>query len=158
MIKSEIRAALEALKTIRMPKIEDRGLRNDLIDNHFVLLEVGRKTEEKLADTRKVCFSPYEEDQAKLEELQKEYNGAESESDRRRIIREMNSFTEYNKAQREYYKLVESVNQEEVEGLKRIDRKKFMEEIQKQDYSLEWIEALYPLFVLEETKKPKNSK
>jgi len=158
MIKSEIKAALEALKNIKMPKIEDKALRNDLIENHFTLLEVGKKTEAKLEDARKVSFSAYESDQAKIEDLQNAYNGAESEEERKRIIREINSFKEYNNAQKEYYKLVETINKEKIDGLRKIDRKKFMEEIQKQDYNLGWIEALYPLFVLENTKESSTSK
>lgn len=154
MIKSEIKAALEALKNIRMPKIDDKALRNDLIENHFTLLEIGKKTEAKLEDIRKVSFSAFEEDQNRIEELQKDFQGAESEAERKSILREINSFKDYQKAQKDYYKLVDEVNHEEVEGLKKIDRKKFMEEIQKQDYSLAWVEALYPLFVLGTTEKP----
>lgn len=163
MIKSEIKAALEALKKIKMQKIKNKDLRNLLIEDHFTLLKVGRRTETKLEDIRKVMMAPYEEDQEKILNLQKEYQGAESDADRRRINREINEFTEYDKASRDYFKKVEEVNKEEIKGLKKIDRQAFMEAIEDQDYTLEWVEALYPLFVLDDSdseekpEKPKKS-
>lgn len=157
MFKSEIKAALDAFKKIKMPKIDDKEFRNLLIENHFVLLEAGRKAETKLDDARKVAFSAFEDEQAKIEDLQREFQGA-TDDERRAINREIASFTNYWKATREYAKLVDDVNHEEVTGLKKVDRTKFMEAIEKQDYSLEWVEALYPLFVIENKTESKDKK
>ena len=43
MKKNQARAALEALRTVRMPKIADKEVRNALIANHFTLFDVVEK-------------------------------------------------------------------------------------------------------------------
>lgn len=159
MKKSEIKPALEALKKIKMPKIEDKELRNLIIEDHFTLLSLSRRTETKLEDARKVAFADLEEDQRAIEELNRKFQGAETDEERRAINREINSHEDYFKALEEYRKLIEKENEKEVKGLTKIDRTKFMKELDKQDYTLELVEGLYPLFTLgEEEKEPTKEK
>lgn len=154
MKKSEINAALAALKEIKMPKIEDKDLRNDLIENHFTLLDAGRKVDAAVADKRTVYTEAFKEDEQKIEELQQKLNETDDREEQRALIKQINSFDARNKAVKQFNEEAAKLYAEEVTGLKPINREKFMEEIKKMDnMKLSWVEALYPLFVLE-NKEP----
>lgn len=149
MRKSEIKPALEVLKRIKMPKIEDKALRNRIIDDHFILLAEQKKFEEANNDDQTVRLAGFEEDQQAIKELQDKFNLAENDAERRVINREILTHKDYFKAVEDLNKALNDRAKEEVKGLKKVDREKFMEEIQKQDFDLGMVEALYPLFVLE---------
>lgn len=59
MKKSEIKPALDALKEIKINKFEDKEIRNILIDDHFALLDAGKKLDAKIEDMRKVFIESY---------------------------------------------------------------------------------------------------
>ena len=69
MKKSEIRVALDALKEIKLPKIEDKDLRNTIIENHFILLDASRKVDEKVEDNRKVFLAAHKAEEKAVNEL-----------------------------------------------------------------------------------------
>ena len=149
MKKSEIKPALDALKKIKMPKIEDKALRNDIIENHFVLLAAGKKFDADNEADQSVRLSGYDAEQQAIKDLQDKFNLAESDADRRDINRKMLSHKDYFKAVEDLNKSLTDRGKEAVEGLKPIDRVKFMEEIEKQEYDLGMIADLYPLFNIE---------
>lgn len=149
MKKSEIKPALEALKKIKMPKIEDKALRNLIIEDHFVLLAEQKKFEEANNDDQTVRLAGFEDDQKAIKELQDKFNLAENDAERRDINRKILAYKDYFRAVEDLNKAINDRGKEEFGGLKKVDHEKFMEEIQKQDFDLGIIEALYPLFVLE---------
>ena len=148
MKKSEIKPALEALKEIKMPKIEDKDLRNELIENHFALLDAGKKLDAAIEAKKTVFLESYKEEENEMSELQNKINAAADREEAREIAKEINAHRDYRAALRLYNEDLERLLKEEIDGLKPIDRVKFMEAIEKQDYKLSWVEALYPLFVL----------
>lgn len=153
MKKSEIKPALEALKKIKMPKIEDKALRNLIIEDHFVLLAEQKKFEEANNDDQTVRLAGFEDDQKAIKELQDKFNLAENDAERRDINRKILAYKDYFRAVDDLNKAINDRGKEEFGGLKKVDHEKFMEEIQKQDFDLGIIEALYPLFVLEAPKE-----
>lgn len=149
MQKKEIRAALDALKEIKMPKIEDKALRNDLIANHFALLDAGRKYDAAVEDRRTVFLSAYKDEEAEVGEIQQKLQITQDPVESRALAEQFLSHKDYRAALRSLNEDVDVIGKEKVSGLKKIDREKFMAEIEKQDFKLAWVEALYPLFVLE---------
>lgn len=145
MKKKEIKPALDAIKTIRMPLIENKELRNALINIHLFLLKEQKKLEMELQDLQTVHLAPYEKERNRIGELQQQLAAEKEPAKKQAIIDEINSFTEllaainaFNKDQ--YDKLEEDVE------IKPVSLDRFVEEYQKQDYEPSVVEALYPLF------------
>lgn len=154
MKKNEIKGALDQLKRIKMPKIEDKALRNDLIKDHYAIFDAGKKHDDAVEREREVILGAFKEDQQALDDIQRQLQGAVPGSDEQReLVRKANSYDAYYKAVRVFNEKLEKIGNEEVKGLKPINREKFMEEIEKQDFDLAMVEGLYPLFELEEVKK-----
>lgn len=149
MKRNEINAALNSLRRIKMPKIEDKSLRNDLINNHYTLFDAGQKFDAAVDREREVILGAYKEDQQKLEEIQRELQASAPGNEQRELLKQANGFGDYYKAVAKFNEKVDEIGNVEVTGLKKIDRDKFMDEIQKQEFDLAMIEGLYPMFVLE---------
>ena len=150
MKKFEIKSALDALKKIKMPKIEDKDLRNVLIENHYVLYDAGMKYDAAIEREKDVLLGAYKEEQQVIEDLQRKLQMSESGSDEQRdIIRELNSHEDYYKAVAKLNEKIIALGKENIDGLKKVDREKFMQELEKQEYDFNIVEGLYPLFVLE---------
>lgn len=145
MKKKQLRIALDALKTIKMTKIEDKPLRNDIIDNHFAMLGEWERFEKAAKKLETVHLGSFEDERREFDELQQRMHTCIDRKEQWEIMREINSHGELRKAIGEYNKAFAELAEEEVE-IKLIDRQKFMEEIAKQDFDLELIEALYPMF------------
>lgn len=143
MKKAEIRAVLGALKQIRMPKIEDKELRNAIIANHFDLFKIAKAVDADIEALRASLLAPYEDELREVDALQSRLH-AEPEN-REILVAEINSHTELQKAVDEFNKAYEEMMGEEIE-LKPIDAEKFVEEYQKQDYDMTVVEALWPMF------------
>ena len=153
MQKKEIAAALTALKEIKVHKIEDKALRNDLIANHFALLDAGKKHDAAVEDKRTVFLAAYKDEETEIGELQQKLQISQDPAEARELSAQILSHKDYRLAARAFNDEVDALGKEEVPGLKKIDREKFMAEIEKQDFKLAWVEALYPLFVMEEKKE-----
>lgn len=145
MKKKEIKTALEALKTIKMPKIEDKELRNGIISDHFKLLGEQKKYEVDIENLRTAHLGAFEDEQREIQELNQELQTELDRVKQVELAKKINSHKEYAKAVVDFSKAVEDLGNEEVE-IKGIPHEKFMEEIQKQDFELGLIEALYPMF------------
>ena len=158
MKKNEIAAALAALKEIKLTKIEDKDFRNLIIDDHFILLDVGRKVDAKVEDSRKVFLEAHKADEKAVNELNTKIAEALTREEKVAFARELREkHKDYLDAVKAFNDKVDSFYAEEVTGLKPIDREKFIEEMKKMDeFKLSWVEALYPLFVLEEAKPKKK--
>lgn len=150
MKKSEISAALAVLKEIKMPKLEDKALRNTLIENHFALLDAGKKVDAAIEAKKTVFLEAYKEEEGAVQRLREKMNMVDDSAEQRAIAREINEHTDYFDAIKAFNEDVNKLYAEEVPGLKPVDHEKFMEEIMKMDdMKLTWVEALYPMFVLE---------
>ena len=158
MQKKEIRAALDALKEIKMPKIEDKDLRNNLIDNHFTLLDAGKKVDAEVEKKRTVFLEAYKDEEQGVQEHQNKINEASTRDEQIELSKELRTKHKgYLDAVKDFNEDVNKLYKENVEGLKPIDREKFMDAIKEMDnMKLSWVEALYPLFVLEEPEKKEN--
>lgn len=145
MKKKEISTATTALKTVKMPKIEDKELRNGIISDHFVMLGEQKKYEADIEKLRTAHLGAFEEEQKEIQELNQELQSELDRVKQAELMRKINSHKEYAKAVQEFSKAVEELGNEEIQ-IKGIDHEKFMEEIQKQDFDLGLIEAIYPMF------------
>lgn len=147
MKKSEIKPALNALKTIKMPKIEDKDLRNTIIKDHMALLGESRKLEAKIDDLRSAHLGALADEQKVVNDLREELRTAIESHEAARIFKEIQSHKDYLDAEAALIKAINDLYAEEVE-VTPVDSEKFLEEIQKQDYDLGLIEAIYPMFNL----------
>lgn len=153
MKKAEIKPALESLKKIKINKFEDKQLKNDLIDDHFALLDAGKKVDAAVEAKRTVFLESYKDEEQAVQDLQTKMNEAATREEQIALAKELREkHAGYLDAVKDFNENVNTLYAEEVAGLKPIDRQKFMEEIGKQDFDLGMVEALYPLFVIETTK------
>ena len=126
MKKDEIRTALDALRKIKMPKIEDKDFRNLLIDLHYNLYKLGKKVDADIEALRAAHLASYEDDIAKMKGLPE-------------------PGTELFEAITGYDKALNALLAEDVE-IPAIDGDKFVSEYRKQDYDASVVEGLFPLF------------
>lgn len=148
MKKKEIRAALDALKRIRMPKIEDKALRNGIITDHLTLLREQRKLEADLRDLDTSHYADLEEDREKVADLQERLQlalGTKDHQKARELANEIAEHRDYLAATKACNKAIADLMNEDV-TINGIPQDAFIEEIQKQDYDLGIIEAVYPMF------------
>lgn len=146
MKKSEIKPALDALKEIKINKFEDKEIRNILIDDHFALLDAGKKLDAKIEDMRKVFIESYKDEEQAVQDLQTKINETTVREEQIELSRQLRKeHKDYLDAVKDFNEQVTKLYSEEVE-VKKIDREKLMDELEKQDLKLSWVEALYPLF------------
>ena len=146
MLKKDIAAALTALKEIKINKFEDKEVRNILIDDHFALLDAGKKLDAKIEDMRKVFIESYKDEEQAVQDLQTKINEATVREEQIELSRQLRTeHKDYLGAVKDFNEQVTKLYSEEVE-VKKIDREKLMDELEKQDLRLSWVEALYPLF------------
>ena len=139
----------------KMPKIEDKAFRNLIINDHYTIYDANQKFEAAVEREKAVILGGYKEDEQKIGELQRELQASAPGEEQRAIARQLLGFKDYEAAVRKFNDKVTELGKAEVKGLKKIDREKFMAEIEKQDFDLSIIEGLYPLFELEDTKEKK---
>lgn len=142
----EIKAALGALREIRMPRIEDAALRRDLIENHYTLLRAGRGAEAYIEDLRELLLGEHQGEMEAVEDLRLALQAAQDPGTRAKLAAEINGHKSYFDALRVFNRQVEDYMGTEIGGLRLIDRRAFQSEIERQDYKLSWVEDLYPLF------------
>ena len=145
MKKKEIKPALNALKTIKMPRIEDRDLRNAIIKNHLFLLGQGKKFDAAVEDLRSVHIGPYDQELQEVQAMQNQLNQETDAGKRKELVEKINSHTDLLEAINAFNKAVMDLENEEVE-VSLIDGEKFAEEYGKQDYDANVVEALFPMF------------
>lgn len=145
MKKKEIQVALAALRAIKMPQIEDKELRKDIISDHFKLLGELKKYESDIKDLETVHLGAFESERMDVTLLQQKLRGTRDREEQLRIAQEIDSHVALYEAMKEYNKATEALGEETVE-INGIDHEKFVEEIQKQDFSLGMMEDLYPMF------------
>ena len=148
MKKSDIKPALDALKEIKINKFEDKEIRNILIDDHFALLDAGKKLDAKIEDMRKVFIESYKDEEQAVQDLQTKINETTVREEQIELSKQLRTeHKDYLDAVKDFNEQVTKLYSEEVE-VKKIDREKLMDELEKQDLKLSWVEALYPLFNL----------
>ena len=146
MKKSEIKAALDALKEIKIAKFEDKDVRNTLIDDHFALLDAGKKVDAQIEAKRTVFLESYKDEEQAVQELQNKMNEASTREEQVELAKQMREeHKDYLDAVKDFNESVSELYNEEVE-ITQIDKDKLMDELKKQDLKLSWVEALYPIF------------
>lgn len=147
MKKNQARAALEALRTVRMPKIADKEVRNDLIANHFTLFDVVEKFDKQAHKLEAVHLGAFEEDRKKVGQLQAQIQVEKDVTKRNELISSLNGeeFKELNAAWETYAKEMNAYGNEPIKGLKPIDRDKFLAAVADADLEFPQLEALYPM-------------
>lgn len=139
-------AALEALKKIKMPAIENKELRNGIITDHLKLVRENKKYEEKIKELDTVHLGAYEEERKEVADLQRDLQAEKDVAKQVELAKKIESHKDLFDAIKAYNKAVEEITNEEVE-IAGIPEAAFLEEIQKQDFDLGQIEALEPMFV-----------
>lgn len=147
MKKSQTKAALEALRTVRMTKISDKEVRNALITNHMMLFDILEKYEKQAKKLETVHLGAFEEDRKKVAKIQEEYRKETDPKKRNALLEKLNGkeFEELNKAWGEYAKAMDALGEEEVTGLKPINKEKFIDAISDAEIEFPQLEALYPM-------------
>ena len=146
MKKSEIRRALDSLKTLKMPKIEDKTFRNKLISDHLFLLGEQKRLEEKVKDLETAHLGAYEEERTKVADLQQKLQMESDPEKKKALTDEINSHTELYSAIVAYNKAVADLADEEVKLPASIRAEEFIEGMEGQDYDLGLVEAVFPMF------------
>ena len=144
MKKQEMKAALDALKRIKMPAISDKALRNGIITTHLALLKAQRAYEKEVADLEAAMLGAYADDREAIGKLQREMNAEKDAAKKEAIAAKINAYTELYEAWEAYTRALGKLGAEEV-AVAGIPSEPFIAEIQKQDFDLGQIEAIYPL-------------
>lgn len=145
MKKKEMNSALEALKTIKMPKIENKELRNLVIKDHLQLLGEKRKYEAGIEDLRIAFLEAYSGEQDEVVDLQGKLRVERNPAKQMELMDEIAKHKDYLEAVKEFNTKTEKMGNEEIE-IEPIPMDEFVSEYQKQDYDMGVIEALYPMF------------
>lgn len=147
MKKNQARAALEALRTVRMPKIADKEVRNALIANHFTLFDEVEKFDKQAHKLEAVHLGAFEEDRKKVGQLQAQIQVEKDVTKRNELISRLNGeeFKEFNAAWETFAKEMNAYGNEPIKGLKPIDRDKFLAAVADADLEFPQLEALYPM-------------
>lgn len=146
MKKNQIHTVLLALKTIRMPMIEDKDIRAAIIKIHFFLLGQSKKLEADMNDIRAVHLGAYEDELRAVYELNARMVAASDQDKKNALYEEINGHTELLAAINAFGKANAEKEEEAIELPCLINGEKFVEEYGKQDYDPSVVEALYPLF------------
>ena len=153
MKKSDIKAVLEALRPIKVNKITDAGLKAVVIEDALQLAAAGRELDQQIKDAQEVILGAYKEESEEIESLRAELITESDPAAQKEIAREINGHKEFFAAQRDFTKKQEEILDADLAGLKRIDDKRLVKSLEKQeDLTLSQLEALYPLFILPETE------
>ncbi|MBO4524994.1 MAG: hypothetical protein J5692_00170 [Bacteroidales bacterium] len=145
MKKKDIRPALDALKPVKLQKIEDKKLRKTIVSNYVTLVVAWNAFEEKRKAMEEAHLGAYEKQREEVAKLQQELQAETDRNKQKELLRQINENEELFAAVKEFNKDFEALGNEEVE-VKGIPQDEFIEEIQKQDFDLGIIEALYPMF------------
>ena len=146
MKKSEIRVALDALKKLKLPKIEDKEMRNNIISIHFFLLKAQKELDSAIADAEKDYLDPYKDELRDISELQQKALLAKSQDEAMSYRREVQEHEDCNRAVASYNAEVTKILAEEIELPAKINHDSFIKNMENQDMGLDIQEALYPLF------------
>jgi len=146
MKKKEVRAVLEALKKVKVMKIEPEEFRAQIISIHLALLGVKRKIDEDVEDLKAAILGPYTEDAKRVVELNREMMAEQDDAKKLAIAEKINSFKGYLDASDAFSDAMGRLGEEEVTGLNPVSAEQFCREYQKQDYDFDVVEKLYPLF------------
>ena len=147
MKKSQTKAALEALRSVRMTKISDKEVRNALITNHMMLFDVMEKFDKQAKKLETVHLGAFEEERKKVGQIQDEFRKEQDPKKKSELLAKLNGeeFKELNKAWEAYADAMNKLGDEEVKGLKPIDREKFISAISDAEIEFPQLEALYPM-------------
>lgn len=146
MKKKEVRQVLDALKVIKVTKIEDEKLRNTIISNHLALLGIKRKIDQDVDDARSAFLGPFAEDIKQIAILQREMSHEADPAKKLEIAGKIDSHKEYLEAYDAFCQAMDKMGEEEVSGYTPIDAERFCLEYRKQDYDFDIVERIYPLF------------
>ena len=146
MKKSEIKRALDALKTVKIHSIEDKSFRNDLISDHLFLLGQQKAFESDIKDLETVHLGAFEEERREVGELQLRMQEEPDPAKKRELAAQVNAHTELIKAFGEYNKAYYELGQQEIEIPKPIAADDFIKGMEGQDYDLGLVEAVFPMF------------
>lgn len=145
MKKHEIKAALEALRKIKMPAIENKELRGGLIADHLKLVRAQKRYDEKVQDLETVHLGAFAEERDAVAKLQRDLQIEKNVDKQIEIARQIESHKQLFEAIKTCNKAIEELGNEDVE-IAGIPEAEFLEAIQSQDFDLGQIEALVPMF------------
>lgn len=146
MKKREIRNTLDALKTIKMAKIESQELRSALIRLHFTLLGEWKKFSDKLEDLRTVYLGAYQGEIEEVAPLEAEMMNPATTNERKlELASILGTHKDLQLAIKTFNEEAEKLSNEAVD-VPLIPSEAFIAEAESQRLDLSIIEALYPVF------------
>lgn len=146
MKKSEIKRALDALKSVKIHSIEDKAFRNDLISDHIFLLGQQKAFESDIRDLETVHLGAFEEERREVAEIQQQMQAEPDPAKQRELAAKVNAHTELIKAVGEHNKAFYELGQQEIEVPHPITADAFIKGMEGQDYDLALVEAVFPMF------------
>lgn len=145
MIKKDLNNVLEALKSIKMPKVENKDLRTALIKTHFVLLGEQKRFVAAVEDLRTVYLGAYQDEIAELAPMEEEMmNPATPDGRKLEIAKVLRSHTDLQAAIKTFNAECNKLAGDTVE-VEPIDSTAFLAMAMEQGIELETIEKLYPI-------------
>lgn len=146
MKKSEIRAVLDALKTIDVSKIGDGGLRDKIVMDYLKLAREQREYSASVEDITAIFLSSYAREQEEVFILDQMLSKTTDPSERDNISAKIESHSNYLAAVKKSNDKIRALGNQDVE-VELIDGEKFAAEYMKlENFDLGVIETLVPLF------------
>ena len=148
MKKIQVRASLEALKTIKMAKIENKTIRNTLIKDHMALLDEQDRIDRDLRKLETAMLSGYKPEQRKALADRQDAVSVEPDAAKRAEMSRaiLVDFSDLLAAQRAYNREAVRMSDKPVTcKLDLLPRDAMLAELDAQDFDFALLENIYPL-------------
>jgi len=147
MKKRELRKVLDALRVVKMTKIENKDLRNKIIGVHLQLLAQFKKYDADLEDARIVFLSAFGEEQEVVAKLQEQLRVEPDRSRQAELAKQIAEHSDYLDAVKAANDKADALGREEI-TIEPISLDDFIAEYEKQGYDPAVVEGLFPLFTI----------
>ena len=147
MKKRELRKVLDALRVVKMTKIENKDLRNKIIGVHLQLLAQFKKYDADLEDARIVFLSAFGEEQEVVSKLQEQLRVEPDRSRQAELAKQIAEHADYLDAVKAANDKADAMGREEI-TIEPISLDDFIAEYEKQGYDPAVVEGLFPLFTI----------
>ncbi len=145
MKRREMGAALIAMRSVKVQRLENKDLRAQFIRVHLKLLEEQKKYDAELEDRRIVFLAAWGEEQSAVIRLEGMMNAEPDLAKKRDIATEIETHHDYLDAVKEFNETTDKMGREEM-VVESFDMAEFISDYEKQGYDPAVIEGLFPLF------------
>ena len=152
--KLQVRPAIEALKGVKMQRIEDKALRRAVIAAYVRLLEIQGGIDRELDNLETATLGAYAAERKELESLRDDIQAAGSKEKAKAIADDIIArFGELLAAERAHKREALALLSVDTEGPDPIDRDAFIDAMAAQEWNFALLEAVYPLLAAKPAKE-----